>query len=215
MSDIPALTHVIMVRHGETEWNRAGRVQGMLDSRLSERGLAQAHAVARALAHESIDLVYASDLGRAQQTAAVIVQAAGLPIRLDSRLRERCYGVLEALTWPEIEHAHPEAFARVNAREPDYAPPAGESPNMFRDRVIPALTEIAHAGEGSRILIITHGGVVGTLYRHAMSMSIDEKRRYALFNASINRFRYVDDTWHLDVWGDTSHLEGLLPGDEP
>ena len=86
---------------------------------------------------------------------------------------------------------------------------------MFRDRVIPALTEIARASEGSRILVITHGGVVGTLYRHAMSMSLDEKRRYALFNASINRFRYVDDTWHMDVWGDISHLDDLLPRDEP
>ena len=190
----------------------------MLDSRLSERGIAQAKAAGDALARESIDLIYASDLGRTQQTAALIAEAlgaVGLTIKLDRRLRERSYGDLESLTWPEIERAHPEAFVRINARDPDYAPSNGESPIMFRDRVIPALTEIARASEGSRILVITHGGVVGTLYRHAMSMSLDEKRRYALFNASINRFRYVDDTWHMDVWGDISHLDDLLPRDEP
>lgn len=214
MTDYPVLTHVLLVRHGETEWNRAGRVQGMMDSVLSERGRAQAAAVASALSHETIDAIYSSDAGRARETADALARSTGLPVQTDPRLRERSYGVLESLTWAEIERDHPEAFVRVNARDPAYAPPGGESPIAFRDRVIPALTAIARASEGQRIVVITHGGVVGVMYRLALEMSIDEKRRYALFNASINRFRFVDARWQLDVWGDVSHLDGLLPSEE-
>ena len=210
---VPPLTHVVMVRHGETEWNRDGRVQGMQDSRLSERGLAQAEAVARVLAGESVDLIYSSDLGRTRQTAAAIARATGIEVRLDARLRERCYGVLEARTWTEIEREHPQAFQRLNARDPHYAPAGGESPIVFRERVVQVFDEIAQAHLGARIVVVSHGGVVGVMYRHVMEMSIEEKRRYALFNASINRFRYVDARWHLDVWGDVSHLDGLLPDD--
>ena len=62
--------------------------------------------------------------------------------------------------------------------------------------------------------IVTHGGVVGMLYRHVMRIALDERREYALLNASINRFRYVESRWFLDVWGDVSHLAGLAAGDD-
>ena len=59
------------------------------------------------------------------------------------------------------------------------------------------------------LVIVTHGGVVGMLYRHVMNIGLDERRSYSLLNASINRFRYVEARWFLDVWGDVSHLDGL------
>jgi 2,3-bisphosphoglycerate-dependent phosphoglycerate mutase len=213
MSEV-AMTSIVLVRHGETIWNRDGRVQGTLDSPLSERGLAQAEAVAQALADEGVQRIYSSDSGRTQATARALAERTRLPIRLDARLRERNLGRLQGLTWAEIEVAYPEAFARINAREPGYEPPEGESSLAFRDRVVAAMTDIAIESHGERAVVVTHGGVVGIMYRHVREMPLEAKRDYALFNASINRFRVVDGRWHMDVWGYTSHLEGLAAIDD-
>lgn len=203
------ITPMILIRHGETTWNRAGRLQGQTDSPLSDLGRSQAEATAKLLSGETIDTILSSDLGRTRDTAAAIAQATGARVQFDARLRERSYGELEGHTWVEVEHKFPEAWRRMNAREPDFAPRLGESPRAFSDRVVRALTDIAVAHEGRRIVIVTHGGVVGMLYRHVMRIALDERREYSLLNASINRFRYVESRWALDVWGDVSHLEDL------
>lgn len=207
------ITPLALIRHGETVWNRAGRVQGTTDSPLSALGRAQAKAVGAAIA-ASIDVLIASDLGRAHDTARAIAAEGQHDIALDPRLRERCYGVLEGHTWVEVEQKFPDAWLRMTARDPAYAPPSGESANAFRDRVMDALHDIARAHQGRRVAIVTHGGVVGVLYRHVMNIPLDSRREYSLLNASINRFRRVTERWFLDVWGDVSHLEGLAAADE-
>lgn len=207
-------TSLVLVRHGETDWNHSGRVQGQADSALTERGLAQAEAVAGALAHEPIDLVFASDLARTRNTAAPLARALGLVPVLDARLRERAFGELQGYTWAEIEVKFPEAFRRLNARETDYRPPGGESVLDFNERVMSVMRDIAREAAGRNAVVVSHGGVVGIVYRFVREMPLDAKRDYALFNASINRFRVIDDRWHLDVWGDTSHLEGRASLDD-
>ena len=208
------ITPMILIRHGETTWNREGRVQGQTDSPLSTLGHAQAKATGLLLSGEPIDIIVSSDLGRTRDTAAAIAQATGATMRFDARLRERCYGEIEGHTWPEVERKFPSAWERMTARDPAFAPQNGESAREFSDRVIRVLTEIAAANDGRRIVIVTHGGVVGMLYRHVMHIALDERREYALLNASINRFRYVESRWFLDVWGDVSHLDGLEVADE-
>lgn len=203
------ITPLALIRHGETEWNRAGRVQGTTDSPLSALGQAQAKAVGAALGADGVDVLLSSDLGRAHDTARAIAAVSGRPIVLDARLRERCYGVLEGHTWVEVEQKFPDAWLRMTARDPVFAPPDGESAQAFRDRVMAALVDVARLHQGRRVAIVTHGGVVGVLYRHVMNIALDSRREYALLNASINRFRHVTDRWFLDVWGDVSHLEGL------
>jgi probable phosphoglycerate mutase len=210
----PGITPMVLLRHGETTWNREGRVQGQTDSPLSMLGRAQADATARVLCGEGVDALVASDLGRTRDTAEAIARVTGLSMHLDARLRERSYGDLEGHTWVEVEQRFPEAWQRMTARDPTFAPPGGESANAFRDRVIAALTDLADAHQGRRVVVVTHGGVVGVMYRHVMHIPLDARREYALLNASINRFRYVEARWILDVWGDVSHLDGLDSGDE-
>src|SRR5918912_404825 len=94
---------LLLIRHGETTWNRQGRIQGHRDSPLTERGLAQARAAAARLARERIDALYSSDLVRAQETAHHVAAATALRVRLDEALRERAFGMLEGKTWDEIE----------------------------------------------------------------------------------------------------------------
>ena len=197
---------LLLVRHGETTWNREGRIQGHLDSPLTERGLAQAQAAAARLARERHDALYSSDLGRAQETARQVAAATSLRVRLDGGLRERSFGILEGKTWDEIARDHPDD-ARLLAEDPSHAMPGGESLVQFRDRVTDALRRLAREVGAGTIAVVTHGGVLGVLYRVAMGIPLDAPRTYETLNAGVNHFRFVDDRWSIVRWGDADHLE--------
>jgi probable phosphoglycerate mutase len=204
---LTALTRIALIRHGETEWNLENRTQGSLDSPLSARGRAQALSLAQALAGAGVSRLVSSDLGRAIATAEPIARACGLALQVDSRFRERHYGCLEGLTWPQMQARYPDEYARLQARDPDFVPPGGESLVQFRDRVMAALGEIATRSADAHVAVVTHGGVIGIVYRHVQSIPLEAPRDYPLANASINRFRVADARWHLEAWGDVGHLE--------
>jgi probable phosphoglycerate mutase len=198
---------VVLVRHGETEWNREGRIQGYRgDSSLTATGHAQARLLAERLASECFDALHSSDAGRTRQTAAPIGVAAGLDVVYDAALRERNYGVFEGRTYLEVEREHPEAFQKFRSRDPYYVPPAGESAAQFRDRVVAALERIAAGAAGKHVAVIAHGGVLGMMHRHVTGTPLDAKRGYSLHNASINRLLYSGECWSIEVWGDVAHL---------
>src|SRR6266540_7153822 len=148
----------LLIRHGETAWNREGRIQGQRDSALTARGIAQARAAAARVAAERPDVLYSSDLGRAGETARHVSEATDLAVRLEPGLRERRYGIFEGKTWPEIKRDHPDDFARHAARDPDHLVPGGESPNQFRVRVLGTLDRIAREAAAKRIAVVAHGG---------------------------------------------------------
>jgi probable phosphoglycerate mutase len=202
-----AEARILLIRHGETEWNREGRIQGFhADSPLTASGHAQARLLAGRLASERFDALHSSDAGRARQTAAPIGAATGQEIVYDAALRERNYGVFEGRTYKDVEREYPEAFQKFRARDPRYVPPSGESAVEFRDRVVAALEAIAAGVVGKCVAVITHGGVLGMMYRHVTGAALDSKRSFSLHNASINRFLYSDERWSLELWGDISHL---------
>ena len=201
-----AEARVVLIRHGETEWNREGRIQGYhADSPLTASGHAQALLLAECLASEPFDTLHSSDAGRTRQTAAPICAATGLEVVYDATLRERNYGLFEGRTYREVEREYPEAFQKFRTRDPYYVPPNGESAVQFRDRVVAALERIAEGAAGG-VAVITHGGVLGMMYRHVTGTPLDSKRGYSLHNASINRFLYSDKRWSIEIWGDIAHL---------
>jgi len=204
-----AYTHLIVIRHGETAWNRERRLQGQLDIPLNETGRAQARLLAEALAGEPIDAVYTSDLGRAMETAAPLAETLGLQVRPEPRLRERCYGDLEGMTYAEVAEKRPEDFARWQARVPDYAPPAGESLREFHDRAVEVALSLSRRHPGERIALVAHGGVLDCLYREATGMTLEAPREHGLLNASVNRLRCDSANLTLLQWADVSHLEAL------
>jgi 2,3-bisphosphoglycerate-dependent phosphoglycerate mutase len=197
---------LLLVRHGETTWNGAGRIQGQRDSPLTARGVAQARAVGARLARERIGALYSSDLGRAQETAREIAAATALPVRTEDHLRERSFGVLEGKTWDEIAREHP-IDARLLCEDPFRPAPGGESLVQFRDRVEEALRRIAAEATAERVGIVTHGGVLGVLYRTAMGIPLDTPRTYTTPNGGVNQVRYVDGRWVIDRWADVEHLD--------
>jgi len=201
------MLEVLLVRHGETRWNREGRVQGYhADSPLTETGLDQALALGRRMVTEALSALYSSDMGRTRQTVAPIMQSTGLPVNFDVELRERNYGAFEGRTFKEVERDFPEAYAHFRTRDPHFAAAGGETTVQFHDRVIRALERIAAQAVGARIAVVSHGGVLGVMYRHAMNIPVEAPRNYTIANASINRFGYECGAWRILEWGDVSHL---------
>lgn len=201
-------TWLVIVRHGETEWNRERRIQGYhADSALTAAGEAQAAALAGRLAREGIDALFASDLGRTRSTAHPIGQATGVAPVHDPGLRERSYGIFEGRTFAEIQEHYPAEYGRIMARDPDYAAPGGESALQFRDRVLATLERIAVNCLGKRAAVVTHQGVLGVLYRHALDLPLDSTQRPPMLNASCNHFRYCSGRWIVESWCDVTHLE--------
>jgi 2,3-bisphosphoglycerate-dependent phosphoglycerate mutase len=201
-------TELILVRHGETDWNREGRMQGHLDIPLSLTGLRQAEALAERLAGETFNALFSSDLARARLTAEQVARRTGHRIVTDPRLRERHLGVLQACTADESARLHPEAYAAFRGGSADYVIPGGESARSFFSRVIAALTEIAQRLAGSRVVVVSHGGVLDALYRHASGQGPEGPRAVRLLNASLNAFRFEVGRWSILAWGDVGHLSG-------
>jgi probable phosphoglycerate mutase len=199
-------TQVIIVRHGETEWNIANIRQGHLDSPLTEDGIAQAKALARRLMSERFSALYSSDLGRAMQTARIIAEATGHEIVSDPRLRERHLGIFQGLSSDEIKEKHPEEYKLHRSLGPDYVIPSGESVRQQVARNLAYLNEIAAKHLGETIVVITHGGVLSGLFRHTFSIPFEAPRRFEFTNAGLNVFVYEQGSWFLQTWGDLSHL---------
>jgi probable phosphoglycerate mutase len=210
MKDAAPAAVLVVIRHGETRWNLEGRIQGHLDSGLTELGLRQAEAIAASFAGERLDGIYSSDLPRALRTAEAVAAATGAPLRPDARLRERHHGVFQGSTLAEVARRFPEDHAAYRARrELDRTIPGGESLRQRHDRAVAFLEEIARKEAGRRVAAITHGGILDSIFRHIVGLDLSAPRRFALVNAARNVLRFRDGAWTLAVWGDGRHLAGL------
>jgi len=199
-------TTLIVIRHGETEWNREKRMQGTTDTPLSEVGRVQAQALGRRLARRAFAALYTSDLARARDTALAIAEHTERGAATDPRLQERRFGIFEGLTAEEIVARYPGEHARFTSRDPDYAVPGGESARSFTQRCIGCLAEIAGRHHGAEVVVVTHGLVLDSLYRAAHGLDHGARRPVPLINASLNVFGFDGGAWRLELWGDVSHL---------
>jgi len=201
------MAKILLIRHGETDWNRERRLQGHLDIGLNETGLQQAKLLGRVLAKEKIDVAYSSDLSRALATTHAIIAHHDIPVYLDRSIRERCYGEIEGMTFSEIEANRPENFAAWQTRNPHFKPQNGESIQEFYERVLGGATRIAKSHIGQTIVMVAHGGVLDCMYRAATDMPIHELRKVEMLNTSVNRLQFDGERFILESWGDVSHLQ--------
>ena len=156
------MTRLLLVRHGETDWNADGRLQGQTDRPLSDFGRRQAQRLgdqlkSEELEGEELEAIYASDLARARETAEIVGARLGQPVELDADLREKDWGTWEGLT----------------AVERDRVEFVGESTEAHQERVLRALRRISerHPGDGS-VLVVTHGGSMRRVQTAAMGMAL-------------------------------------------
>ncbi len=205
------MTEVLVVRHGETPWNVERRVQGWEDIPLNETGIRQAEALARHLARTGqlgnrIDAIYSSDLQRARMTAEIVGQALSLPVVVEQGVRERHFGVLQGLVFSTMEEHQPEAARIWKSRDPDAILPEGESLRRFHERVTQAVDAIAARHFGQRVMVVSHGGAMDIIWRHARQTSLQAPREAELLNASINRIKVMSQRWEIIEWGNVAHL---------
>ncbi len=204
-------TDILIIRHGQTAWNKLKRLQGHSDVPLNEDGRLQALTLAQTLKTEPLDAIFSSDLQRAYQTANEIARCHQLSVYRDKSLRERCYGICEGMTSDEIRAKYPESYEAWYAADPDHFFPDGErkteNPRQFHHRALNALLNVASRYTGKKIAIVTHFGVIETAYRAAQDIPLGTCCRMPVLNTSINRFRLVDGRLELLKWGEATHLE--------
>jgi probable phosphoglycerate mutase len=207
-------TDLVVVRHGETAWNRELRFQGQRDVVLNDMGHEQARRVALHLAGELVDAVYSSDLLRACETAQPTADALGREVLRDEGLREQSFGIVEGLTAVEIRAGHPEVLENWARFDADYQIPQGESIRQFHTRVMAAVQRLAARHAGQRLLVFTHGGVLDMLYRSAKHLALSGPRPCEIPNGGVNRLSAQLDgagVLKLEVsqWADVAHLQDL------
>lgn len=202
---------LVLARHGATANNAERRYTGQSDVPLSALGMRQASALALALDHEPFDLILASDLLRARQTAEAIAGQSSRPFQLDADLREISMGAWEGCTHAEIAAAYPEALARWNANPLDIAPPEGETLVQFRDRIASALERCFAQHPGGRVLWVTHGGLIGVLLCHLLRMPLTQRWQFRRDNCALTEVDVQPDRLHGIVMrlNDTSHLRDV------
>lgn len=205
------MVRLLVIRHGETDWNAANRIQGQLDVALNARGEEQAQAVAQRLAEEEIHELWSSDLKRANQTALHINDAHHAKIKLDVRLRERHFGILQGLTYEEAKKQHPERYHGYMQSYPEEGFGNGETLFDFYLRSKAFFVERARqTPPGKTVVAVTHGGVVSCLYRFAKKIPLAQPRDWAMPNAAVNEFFVEQDAWRVGRFADISHLAGAL-----
>jgi broad specificity phosphatase PhoE len=169
------VTELLLVRHGETDWNRDLRVQGHADRPLNDTGREQARAIAEELARETIDAIYTSDLARARETAELIAERAGVPFVLEPQLREIDVGEWQGLTRAEIEEQFPEGMRSWHERGHGWE--EGETYEELAERVLTALDRIVRAHPGGRVVVVGHGGTIRAIRAHVDESTVAEHRR--------------------------------------
>lgn len=196
------MTHIYLVRHGETDWNQRHRIQGSTDIPLNDTGRGQARRAGRLLARRSWDAIYSSPLSRAMETATIISATVGLgqPQPIDA-LVERSYGDAEGMTDREIRASFPGTMP-VPGREP-----RGD----VAARVMPALLSLADQHAGEHLIVATHGAVIRTVL---LSLKAPVRAGIAITNGSIHSFRHSRGTLELIEFDDPIEIASVVVGDE-
>jgi probable phosphoglycerate mutase len=199
-------TEIILIRHGETDWNSQQRMQGHSNSDLSEVGRGQIQALGELMKNVSFDHIYSSDSLRARQTAEAITQYSGHALQFDQRIREKNLGVFEGLTSTEAKERHPEIYRLFKTAGANYVIDEGESTQQLLERALEFIEEIRLRHPQERVVMVTHGGVVRVLMKHALGLSIDAPTRFIIKNTGIFGLIW-NENWLVTQMGGVSHLE--------
>ncbi|MFN2143580.1 MAG: alpha-ribazole phosphatase [Candidatus Promineifilaceae bacterium] len=196
---------LILVRHGETDWNMERRYQGQLDVPLNERGRWQAGRAAQVLAGQPVDYLISSDLRRALDTAEAIGSVCGRKVTADSRLRELSYGKWEGLTVTKIKERYDGAYRRWRTDPANHPPEGGEVLAAAARRVEQVWQEIKQV-EAETVVLVSHGGTLRILLRHLLALPPEAFWQFKIENASLSTVQISAAGNILVRMNDTGHL---------
>ena len=203
------MTRIIVVRHGQTEWNRVVRFRGVIDVPLNETGLAQARAVGRRLAPLPISAVYSSPLSRALQTAQAIAEPHGLTVVPHAGLKDISFGAWGGLTPEEVQEKYPDLLPRWFAEPHLVRPPDGETLDEVRERLALFVQEIIARHADETVVLVAHQVVNRVLCCYLIGLDNSNYWRIAQDNCCIDVFDHHDGRFDIVTLNDTCHLTGL------
>ena len=206
------LLTVHLVRHGQSEYNARGRVQGHTNSPLTPQGIDQAKAVGETLEGRDISAIYTSDLLRAHQTAREIGQMLDIEPRPIEGLREVSLGEWEGKEIEEIRANDPHSLEMWYSAPMKACIPGAEPLDVFRDRVLSSFRQLVEAHPRGEIVVVSHGGVLSVIIADVLQMSLNSLWRFRLDNASISMLLLGLLVPKVTLLNSTSHLDGLLEG---
>jgi broad specificity phosphatase PhoE len=199
---------MFLVRHAESTWNRAKKIQGQRDPQLSAYGKKEARLLAKRFKDLTFDAVYTSPLKRAYQTAEIVV-GKKTPIIREEGLNEICLGEWEGKTLRNIRKEYGETFDRWAVRPTRIRIPGGEDFRAFVRRVKTTLRSIESAHEGRNVLVVCHGGVISTYATIVLNLPPDDVWCLTVKNASLTIVEVGAELHKLITFNDISHLMGL------
>ena len=196
-----------LVRHGETDWNLEGRVQGHSSTPLNDTGRLQAKRIGERLSTVRFAAAYASDLPRVVETAAAILNSHDTSLQTVVELREKSYGTWEGKTAKQLEDEDPVSYARLFEDNITFAPPGGESDSDLIDRASLAVErlKLAHQND-ENVLVVSHGGTIRAILVLLLGLPKEVIWRFYLANGSLSVVNVYPQNAVLDLWNDKSHL---------
>ena len=201
---------LLIVRHGETEWNAEGRIQGHTDIGLSENGAQQARSLGQRLADRQIDVAYSSDLKRTSETARLALGHRNVVLNETPRLREYHKGIFEGMTLTEIQTQFPDEYPKYLEKDLSYAPEGGETTRDVSTRMASIFQEIKAKHLDETVLVVSHGGALRAAMVSLLGMPLEGNWSFVFGNCGLPMVDTFADNAGLRLFNDTSHINGTV-----
>lgn len=200
------MMRLVLVRHGQTEWNLTGRYQGQSDTRLSEDGRRQAELLAVHFPVGHLDVIYSSDLRRARETAECVARRLGCPVVPEAAFRELSFGAWEGLTYAEISARWPEEAGKLFRAPDELRIPGGETFRELQDRALKRIGELYAEYEEKTVGIFAHGAINKTILAGLMHIPLHYLWSLRQDNTAVNILRLDGEYVTVELVNGTSHL---------
>jgi alpha-ribazole phosphatase len=209
---------LLLTRHGQTDWNIAGRYQGQSDIPLNQTGQSQAEQLAKRLSMETIHAVYASDLSRAADTAHKIMSMQehthsghlAAALHTDLRWRELSFGDWEGMNYKEMSAHSPDVFAKWMLDPQHVSTPNGETLDHLAERVHAAFVELKNKHKDETVLVVSHSGALQALLAFTLGVDLNRYWQFRISQASLSELNVFPDSVTLNLLNDTTHLVDIV-----
>ena len=198
---------LILVRHGQTDWNRDNRVQGHTDIGLNERGKEQAKCLAAQLKEEAVTAIYSSSLRRARETASAIAEFHQVPVQVEPDLAELDVGEMDGLTFEQMRSRYGDILREWMRDAGPVKMPKGESLEELQERAWAAIQRILQKHPEGTVIVVSHNFAIVTIICRAIALALCDFRRLGLSVASISVLDFTEQGARLVLLNDTCHLE--------
>ena len=198
---------LLLIRHGQTDWNLLGKYQGQTDIALSGEGIRQADLLAQNFPVDTLDIIYTSDLQRAFMTAERLAEKFSAPLYADKALRELNFGAWEGLTYQEISERWPQEVKNLFGAPEKLQIPEGETFLMLQRRAMDKIHEIRAENEGKNVAVVAHGAISKAILTALLHIPLHYVWMLRQDNTAVNILRFDDEFVSVELLNGISHLD--------